>query len=405
MIEFSELLGLVWPKATPPRPAEDIELMHAFGRVLAQDVYAPFDVPPHDNSGMDGYAIHFNSFEEGRAYSVSQRIAAGDSPLPLQANTVARIFTGAPIPPGSSTVIMQEQASTGVDGSVAFTGPVANGQWIRRTGEDLQKGQLLLPAGTVLGPVQVGLLASIGLPMISVWPRLRVGVMVTGSELQTPGQALQPGQIYNSNEYVWVGLLKGLGVDVVSLGIVKDKRQATIDALTSLLDCDLVISSGGVSVGEEDHVRPAVESLGVLESWKVAMKPGKPLAFGHLRRSTGQPCWFFGLPGNPVSSALAFLLVVKPFIEMMKGRSLAQADWRSRLQSKPAQFDWPQADVRRIEFLRVKAQSQGLQLYRSQSSGVLSALDQSTGLAMLEKGQTVSPGDVLPYVSFQDLMS
>lgn len=406
MIDLNDLLEQVWPIATQQAtPTESVSLNNALGRVLAQDVFSSLNVPQHDNSGMDGYAVRCADIQPSRRFQVSQRVPAGASPQHLQPGTVARIFTGAPIPPGADAVVMQEDVVVNDDGSVTFSAlPTKSGQWIRRAGEDIAIGQVVLAKGTRLDAIHVGLLASIGVSTVLVSKRLKVGVMVTGSELQSPGQVLQPGQIYNSNEYVWCGLLESMNVEVRSVGIVPDNLEATCTAFQSLADCDAVISSGGVSVGEEDHVKPAIEKVGQLRSWKVAMKPGKPIAFGHINRQGGGQSWFFGLPGNPVSSAVAFQLIVKPFLGLLEGQTREKVDWRSRTRKVQAEFAWPTPDSRREEFLRADVQSDKAKLFENQSSGVLTSLARSTGLIRLAKGQRVNPGDWVDYVAYQDLM-
>lgn len=405
MIDLNDLLEQVWPIATRQAiSTECVNLKNALGRVLAQDIHSTLNVPQHDNSGMDGYAVRCGDFQAGHNFQVSQRVPAGSSPQPLQAGTVARIFTGAPIPAGADSVVMQEDVVVNDDASVTFSVVPKPGQWIRRAGEDIASGQVVLSKGTRLDAIHVGLLASIGVPTVLVTKRLKVGVMVTGSELQNPGQVLQPGQIYNSNEYVWCGLLESMNVEVSSVGIVPDNLEATCAALQSLADCDAVISSGGVSVGEEDHVKPAIEKVGQLRSWKVAMKPGKPIAFGQINRPNGGQSWFFGLPGNPVSSAVAFQLIVKPFLSLLEGQTRELVDWRLRTRQVQAGFSWPTPDARREEFLRADVQSDKVSLFANQSSGVLTSLACSSGLVRLAKGQRVNPGDWVDYVSYQDLM-
>ncbi len=370
MIDLNDLLEQVWPMATQQAvPTESVSLNNALGRVLAQDAFSSLNVPQHDNSGMDGYAVCCTDIQPSRRFQISQRVPAGASPQPLQPGTVARIFTGAPIPPGADSVVMQEDVVVNDDGSVTFSALPKSGQWIRRAGEDIASGQVVLSQGTRLDAIHVGLLASIGVPTVSVNRRLKVGVMVTGSELQSPGQLLQLGQIYNSNEYVWCGLLEAMHADVRSVGIVPDNFEATCAALESLADCDAVISSGGVSVGEEDHVKPAIEKVGQLRSWKVAMKPGKPIAFGHINRQDGGQSWFFGLPGNPVSSAVAFQLIVKPFLSLLEGQGLAEVDWRLRTRKVQAAFTWPTPDSRREEFLRADVQSDKASLFATKVLG------------------------------------
>ncbi|HEX4842034.1 MAG TPA: gephyrin-like molybdotransferase Glp [Limnobacter sp.] len=410
MIALDDLIAQIWPLAKPMDRVEVVPIGRAQGRVLAADLVSGLNVPQHDNSGMDGYAVRSEDLAHaGVALQVTQRIPAGASPQPLQPGTVARIFTGAPMPEGADAVVMQEDASVREDGLVAFAVVPQAGQYIRRAGEDIAKGQVVLHAGAVLDAVRVGLAASIGVAHLQVRKRLKVGVIVTGSELQTPGEPLVAGKIYNSNEFVWTGLLRAMGVDVESMGIVPDNLEATCEAFKALAHCDAVISSGGVSVGEEDHVKPAIERVGTLQSWKVAMKPGKPMAFGQIARADGQVCWFFGLPGNPVSSAVTFKLVVKPFLAMLQGRPLDDVDWRKRMQSVRAKFAWTKPDTRREEFLRVAlqygAEQREVALFGNQSSGVLTSLDQSTGMVRLAVGQSVQPGDPVQYISYQDLMA
>ena len=405
MIELNELLAQVWPLAAQQaNQTEVVSLKQARTRVLAEDALSSLDVPQHDNSGMDGYAVRGIDLLGNTQLPVSQRIPAGASPQPLQEGTIARIFTGAPIPVGADAVVMQEDTVVNEDGTVTINALPKPGQWIRLAGEDISCGQVVVPKGTRLDAIHIGLLASIGVAEVKVVRPLKVGVMVTGSELQSPGKPLQPGQIYNSNEYVWCGLLEAMNLEVHSVGVVPDSFEATCAALESLADCDAVISSGGVSVGEEDHVKPAIEKVGELRSWKVAMKPGKPIAFGHINRKGGGHSWFFGLPGNPVSSAVAFKLIVKPFLDLLQGQSLAQVDWRPRAQQVQANFAWLKPDTRREEFLRVNIQSGSASLFPNQSSGVLTSLAQSSGLVHLAKGQLVNPGDWVDYVSYQDLM-
>lgn len=406
MIELNELLQQVWPLAnTHVLAVEDVPIRQALGRVLAEAVDSTLNVPQHDNSSMDGYAVNTADFPSLQPFVVSQRVAAGQSPEALMPGTVARIFTGAPIPKGANSVIMQEDAELEEGGLVSFQSAPMAGQWIRRAGEDIAQGQVVLAAGQVITPFHIGLLASIGIPKVRVCRRLKVGVLVTGSELVNPGNPLQAGQIYNSNEFVWVSMLQEMNVDVQSLGIVKDSLQDTADALQKLSDCDLVISSGGVSEGEEDHIKPAMERVGQLRSWKVAAKPGKPMAFGHINRKDGGQCWFFGLPGNPVSSAVTFLLVVRPFLAILMGQHPELVDWRSKVQKRKAGFEWLKPDARREEFLRVKESPVGepLQLFSNQSSGVLTSMNWASGLARIPKGRVILEGDPVDYLDFRDL--
>ena len=392
--------------------AETVATMDADGRVLAQDLVSPLQVPAFDNSSMDGYAVRSTDLLPADAVlRVTQRIAAGHSGQPLQPGEVARIFTGAPVPPGADAVVMQEDAEWlgEVDGQpqVRFTRPAEPGQWIRRSGEDVQRDAMVLPAGTRLGPAELGLAASLGQAHLSVAVRPRVALFSTGDELVMPGdvppQALPAGAIYNSNRFFLKALLHRMGCEVSDLGIVPDRREATLAALKTAADHhDLILTSGGVSVGEEDHVKPAVQALGALDLWQISMKPGKPFAFGHVRRSTaaGQ-AHFVGLPGNPVSSFITFLLMVRPMLLQMQG--VRQHGW-APLQL-PAHFELPKGDKRR-EFLRVRRNGAGgLDLFPNQSSGVLTSVVWGDGVVDNPAGQAIARGDLVNFLPFSDWLA
>ena len=405
MISLDELLQQVWSQAKPVHGTESVSVLKASGRVLAQDMTASLHVPSYDNSSMDGYALFVEPDSPSpqlvsEKLPVSQRIPAGSQAQPLQAGTCARIFTGAPIPPGANAVVMQEDVTVLDDGSIQVNAPVSVGQWIRPVGDDIRRGDVILAKGTRLDAAHLGLLASIGIAEVTVARRLKVGVLFTGSELQSPGQPLRPGKIYNSNRSMWYGLLSALPCDIEDAGDVEDTLAATRLALQRLKHCDLILSSGGVSVGEEDHVKKAVELEGQLQSWKVAMKPGKPLAFGRVGEA-----WFAGLPGNPVSSFAVFALVVRPFLMQLAGQLMPQVDWRLRMRSLKANFAWPKPD-RRLEMARARINSDGaLELFRNQSSGVLTSVAWADGFAVLKPDTTVQPGEFVHYVSFNDLLS
>ena len=379
--------------------------LQADGRVLAQDVVSALEVPPQDNSSMDGYALRCADVAPGRALPVSQRIPAGSQGAPLQAGTVARIFTGAPIPPGADAVVMQEDCQE-VQGAGASspaiqvqTQPHA-GQWIRRRGEDVTLGATVLQSGMRLGPAALGMAASVGLAQLQVACKPRVALFSTGDELVMPGtvapQDMAPGSIYNSNRFFLAALLRRMGCEVTDLGIVPDRLDATVQALRDAAQAhDVVLTSGGVSVGEEDHIKPAVQQLGQLDLWQIAIKPGKPFAHGRV-----DAAHFIGLPGNPVSSFVTFLLLVRPFLLRMQGvQDVA-------LPSQPirADFDWPRAD-RRQEFLRVKRNAQGgLDLFPNQSSGVLTSVVWGDGLLDNPSGRTIARGDTVQFISLGDLL-
>lgn len=390
----------------PLSGTEAVATFDADGRVLAQDLVSALQVPAFDNSSMDGYAVRTDDLVSGAVLRVTQRIPAGHHGQPLLAGEAARIFTGAPVPPGADAVVMQEEAEVlgehdGVP-QVRFTQPVQAGQWIRRSGEDVQQGATVLPAGTRLGPAELGLAASLGQAHLTVTARPRVALFSTGDELVMPGdvspEALPPGAIYNSNRFFLKALLHRMGCEVSDLGIVPDRREATLAALKSAADHhDLILTSGGVSVGEEDHVKPAVQALGTLDLWQISMKPGKPFAFGHVRRSTAAgEAYFVGLPGNPVSSYITFLLMVQPLLWQMQG--VAIEPW-APLQL-PAHFDLPKGDKRR-EFLRVRRNAQGgLDLFPNQSSGVLTSVVWADGVVDNPPGQAIVRGDLVRFLPF-----
>ena len=396
--------------AQPLPGVETVDTFNADGRVLAQDCVSALHVPPQDNSSMDGYAVRLTDVAAvGVVLPVSQRIAAGSAGEPLAAGTAARIFTGAPVPEGADAILMQEDcealaAAEGL-GQVRINAVPAAGQWIRRAGEDITQGAVVLQAGTRLTPAELGLAASIGLAQLAVARRPRVALFSTGDELVMPGdvapQDLPPGHIYNSNRFFLRALLLRLGCEVTDLGIVADRRDATIEALRSASSGhDLILTSAGVSVGEEDHVKPAVEALGRLHLWQIGMKPGKPFAYGQIDNPQGA-AHFMGLPGNPVASLMAFLLLVRPFVLRLQGvDKVAPAVTPMR-----ADFACPKADARR-EFLRVRRNADGgLDLFRNQSSGVLTSTAWGDGVVDNPAGQTIAPGDTVRFMSFAELLS
>jgi len=392
--------------AVPVSEVELVPMQAALGRVLAEDVVSLVDVPPLDNTSMDGYAVRTADTQNpGSVLKIAQRIPAGSVGTELQAGTAARIFTGAPVPPGADAVVMQEDCSSpeGSIDQVQVNIAPAFGQWIRRRGEDLTTGKVALSAGCVLRPQELGVAASAGLTHLPVKRRVRVAAFFTGDELSLPGEPLKPGGIYNSNRDTLLACIKALGCDATDLGIVPDRLDATRAALRQASkDHDLIITSGGVSVGEEDHIKPAVTAEGELNLWQIAIKPGKPLAFGSVRRESNPrtSTWFIGLPGNPVSSFVTFLLFVRPFILKLQGREANQT--QSYLMR--ADFDWFKAD-RRNEFLRVKLNNNGgLDLFPNQSSGVLTSASWGDGLVDCPPNQPIKVGDLVKYIPFDALL-
>ncbi len=402
MLTAQQALDHLLSHAQAVGESERVAMQAALGRVLAENVNSLVDVPPLDNTSMDGYAVSTADTQNpGSTLKIAQRIPAGSVGTQLEAGTAARIFTGAPVPPGADAVVMQEDCSVeGQADQVTINIAPTLGQWIRRRGEDLTAGKTCLTAGTCLRPQELGVAASAGLTHLNVKRRVKVAAFFTGDELALPGESLKPGGIYNSNRDTLLACLKSLGCDVTDLGIVPDRLDATRAALRKASkDHDLIITSGGVSVGEEDHIKPAVTAEGRLDLWQIAIKPGKPLAFGAVRKSDepkGGEAWFIGLPGNPVSSFVTFLLFVRPFILKLQGREAKQP--RSYLMR--ADFDWLKAD-RRNEFLRVKTNEQGgLDLFPNQSSGVLTSASWGDGLVDCPPNQLIKVGDLVKYIPF-----
>ena len=401
MLTMAEALAQMLAAARPVADIETVPTLEANGRVLAEAQVSGMNVPGQDNTQMDGYAVRAADCISGHAVlKVSQRIPAGHVGQPLQAGTAARIFTGALIPQGADAVVMQEQCEVGgADGdTVIIRHTPKAGEWIRRAGEDITSGSTILPAGARLRSQELGLAASVGLATLPVRRKLRVAVFFTGDELTMPGEPLAPGAIYNSNRFTLRALLENLGCEITDFGIVPD----TLDATRAVLrDCaqghDLIITSGGVSVGEEDHVKPAVEAEGRLTMWQIAIKPGKPLAFGEVGQAA-----FVGLPGNPVSSFITFLMFVRPFILRLQG---VQGTVAPRAFTMRADFNLPKAD-RRNEFLRARINAGGgLEPFRNQSSGVLTSTVWGDGVIDNPPNRTIAEGDLVRFIPFSELMS
>lgn len=372
------------------------------GRVLQAGLVSSLQVPPQDNSSMDGYAVRSAEIaDEGVVLPVSQRVPAGAAARPLQPGTAARIFTGAPVPEGADAIVMQEDTQPAEDDHVRILRVPQPGEWIRRSGEDVRRGAVVLAAGERLGPAALGLAASIGVDRLTVARRPRVALFSTGDELVMPGEVpperMRPGAIYNSNRFFLRALLLRLGCEVIDQGIVPDDRQATIAALEAAAQgSDLILTSGGVSVGEEDHIKPAVQQLGSLDLWQIAIKPGKPFAYGRVGAAH-----FIGLPGNPVSSFVTFVLLVRPFLLKLQGAT--------RLAPQPillpAHFELKRGDKRR-EFLRAQRNAEGgLDLFPNQSSGVLTSAVWGDGLVDNPPGRSIARGDPVRFLPFAELLA
>lgn len=381
-------------QATAVEQNETVTILEALNRVLAQDLKSTIDVPGYDNSAMDGYALSSDDCQSaGTELTVTQRIPAGQVGAKLQAGTAARIFTGAPIPEGADAVVMQEKCEAAGD-AVTINTVVEAGSNIRRAGEDIAKNSIVLQAGKRLRAQELGLIASVGIDEFKVKRKLKVATFFTGDELVAPGQPLASGQIYNSNRYTLRGLLQAMDCEVIDLGIVPDTLDATVEVLKQAASAaDLVITSGGVSVGEEDYVRLALEQLGELNMWRIAMKPGKPVAFGRVDKAL-----FMGLPGNPVSVYVTFLIFARGLILKMQGSS----EYSVKPLTVIAGFEWPA--VKRQEYLRVRLQhTDGQQvavLYPQQGSGVLSSASWADGLVEVIAGKAITKGEAVNYLPF-----
>jgi molybdopterin molybdotransferase len=403
MKSAAEALEHLLAQANKITEVEVVSTQDALGRILASDILSQVDVPPMNNTQMDGYAIRVADIQSaGQSFNVSQRIPAGHVGTELQSGTIARIFTGATIPPGADAVVMQEDCVVNGE-QVTIQEVPKQGQWIRLQGEDLKAGNTALSKGTYLRAQELGVAASAGYHQLPVTKKIKVAAFFTGDELTLPGQPLKPGSIYNSNRDTLLACIRSLGCEATDLGIVPDTLEATRDALRrASKDHDLIITSGGVSVGEEDHIKPAVSAEGRLDMWQIAIKPGKPLAFGAVKKQgvDHSETWFMGLPGNPVSSFVTFLLFVRPFIAKLQGRTHANTP----VIMMRADFDWSKPD-RRNEFLRVRINAQGgLDLFPNQSSGVLTSASWADGLVDNPPLQSIKPGDMVKYMPFSGMI-
>ena len=403
MLSLDDAVTQLLVDVTPLATSECIRTFDADGRVLAQDVVSALQVPPHDNSAMDGYAVRCADLTAGVQLPVTQRIAAGSVGAALAPMSTARIFTGAAIPLGADAVVMQEDCMLQEDGSVRFVRSVALGSNIRRAGEDVDRGAVVLRRGERLTPASLGLAASLGLGELAVARPPRVALFSTGNELVMPGEVapehLPPGAIYNSNRFFLRAMLLRLGCEVTDLGNVPDQLDATVAALREAAQAhDVILTSGGVSVGEEDHLKPAVQALGHLDLWQIAIKPGKPFAHGRIGQGGAH---VFGLPGNPVASFVTFVLLVRPMLLRLQG---VQDVTTTSIAAK-ADFTWARADKRR-EFLRARRNARGdLVLFPNQGSGVLTSLVWGDGLVDVPPGDTIAPGDVVRFIPFAEVLA
>lgn len=400
LLTADQLLSELLDRARVLTATELVRTEASLGRVLGVAQVSAITVPPLDNSAMDGYAVRAAECHSGQPLLISQRIAAGHVGTPLQIASAARIFTGAPIPPGADAVVMQEDCVVD-DNTIRLQQPVKPGAHIRRAGEDIMAGDEILPRGTRLGAAHMGLAASVGLATLPVYRRLKVASFSTGDELVQPGANLQPGQIYNSNRYTLTGLVQALGCEWIDMGAIPDTLNDTVATLQRAATlADVIVTSGGVSVGEEDHVKAAVSQLGSIDMWKVAMKPGKPVAFGRIGETD-----FIGLPGNPVSAFATFSLFARPFLlKRMGATQLRPTVYRVRAASS-----WLKSGDRR-EFLRGRTRIADdgeleVQLYPNQSSGVLNSTVWANGFVDLEVGQTIQIGDMVKFIPFSEVLS
>ncbi|MGH1487633.1 MAG: molybdopterin molybdotransferase MoeA [Cellvibrionaceae bacterium] len=392
MLTVDQALEKILAQAKTTCSTETVSIENALQRTLADNQVAPINVPPADNSAMDGYAVNRADLIKTNTLAISQTITAGSIAVPLQANTAARIFTGAEIPEGADAVVMQEQCEES-NGKVILPNNIPAKNNIRPLGQDIQSGETILKKGHQLQAQDIGLLASVGMNTVSVYAPLSVAILSTGNELVEPGVPLKKGQIYNSNRYLLKGFLQKLGVNIIDLGVVKDNLSETKKQLINASKADCIISTGGVSVGDEDYIKPAVNDLGHLDLWRLALKPGKPLAFGHVQETP-----FFGLPGNPVSTFLTFLLFVKPFLSIQQGQQYRPIDTLELV----ANFSH-KANPKRQEYIRVTIQGNHVTPFSNQSSGVLSSVVNADGLAVIPPMVTVEPGDKLTIIPFSHL--
>ena len=402
LLSADEALEFLLDASTATEKKESVSLDNSLSRILASDIHSTINVPGFDNSAMDGYAIALNDnqlLQKNLSFDIVDRIPAGSTGNELNKGCAARIFTGAPIPKGANTVIMQEECEVSEDGTqITITRAIKLNENIRPTGNDILENDVILSSGKQIQPQDISLASSVGVGELTVYKKIKVGVFFTGDELVEPGIPLSSGQIYNSNRYALVALLEQVGCEVINLGNIEDKFSATCDALESLeSQCDLIMTTGGVSVGEEDHVKPAVESLGEINLWKIRMKPGKPLAYGKVKQTP-----FIGLPGNPVSSFVTFCIFSLPFIKKMQGNN----NYQSKIIKVKANFECKRAKPRR-EYARARIDHSEstpvANLYPKQGSDVMSSIVWADGLVEIPENKTVKLGGLLNYYPLSEL--
>jgi len=402
LLSADEALEFLLDASTAPEKKESVSLDNSLSRILASDIHSTINVPGFDNSAMDGYAIALNDnqlLQKNLSFDIVDRIPAGSTGNELSKGYAARIFTGAPIPKGANTVIMQEECEVSEDGTqITITRAIKLNENIRPIGNDILEDDVILCSGKQIQPQDISLASSVGVAELTVYKKIKVGVFFTGDELVEPGIPLSSGKIYNSNRYALVALLGQVGCEVINLGNIEDKFSATCDALEALeSQCDLIMTTGGVSVGEEDHVKPAVESLGEINLWKIRMKPGKPLAYGKVKQTP-----FIGLPGNPVSSFVTFCIFSLPFIKKMQGNN----NYQSKIIKVKANFECKRAKPRR-EYARARIDHSEstpvANLYPKQGSDVMSSIVWADGLVEIPENKTVELGELLNYYPLSEL--